>query len=767
MLTQSGTINAPLLEARPERQADSAGAGPFNLGARQIWKIVRRHELLLGSIVFVAVLVVLAIQLTTTPVYEATATVQVEQNDDSGSPDMAARNQQRVFNEAGIYRSRSLTQRVVQDLKLAQDPRFTEAPLPPDAVLTSQQLTRLTGWLMSMTSIEAVKDSDLIEITVRSTSPELASEIANQYPASLDAYRSELRDHRQGQIVGQLDSERDRLAKEAHQAEQAVADFRESHQMLTGAGGSEDYAQINRIAVEAASAAAMRAAQSARAAGVRQAVSNITTVTATSPLLDQQKRQLDELMRSRSELSQMYGSEHPRMRAVQAQIAEASGAMQREQARVIAAAQTQAQTDAAREAGLAQSEAASAASRASQLDGTLHAITGKAFANTAAAVQLNALERNAEAARSAFAAMSARAQQVKASLAESGIHSRLMSPAAVPELPVSPQPKTATFAAFIGSLIIGLVIVFGIELTDNRLWSAEQIYQHFGLRTFAMMPELTGPAVTSAEENPVLKDPQSLFAEVARGLGSEVADLAISGQAQTVLITSPITGDGKSTVTLSLLAAAVAMGRRAVVVDLDLRRPGETVLRSTEDRERRPDLVDYLTGSVDAKHVLPAPATLELGADAARDVATYEPVVIGAREPARNPLALMRLGRVNRLLDTLRPEYDLIIINAPATLATRDSRILMDAADHTLLVVRWGKTTIEQVRASLQVLQRPVDGVVINRVDYAEHARRGYGDAVQFYMDSAEYFAGEMPTRRRWYQRMKDFTWRRSAREYA
>ncbi|HKY80750.1 MAG TPA: AAA family ATPase, partial [Sphingobium sp.] len=413
------------------------------------------------------------------------------------------------------------------------------------------------------------------------------------------------------------------------------------------------------------------------------------------------------------------------------------------------------------------SEAAASASRAGQLEGTLRAITSKAFANTAGTVELNALERNAEAARAAFAAMSARAEQAKTSLDASGIHSRLMSPAAIPQSPVSPRPKSATFAAFIGSLIIGLVIVFGIELTDNRLWSAEQIYQHFGLRTFAMLPELTGDAVMSAKANPVLQDPQSLFAEVARGLGSEVADLAIPGRAQTVLITSPITGDGKSTVTLSLLAAAVAMGRRAIVVDLDLRRPSESVLRSTEDQDRRPDLIDYLAGAADASHVLPAPPVAELSAGDSRDIVTFEPVVISAREPARNPVALMRIGRVNHLLEQLRQQYDLMIINAPPTLATRDSRMLMDAADHTLLVVRWGKTTIEQVRASLQVLQKPVDGVVINRVDYAEHARRGYGDPVQFYMHSAEYFEGEMPRQRRWYERMVDFPWRKKGEDFA
>lgn len=759
MLSQSGTLNAPLLEAMSDRPMEG-GSRPSSLSARQVIKIIRRHELLLGAIVFFAVLIVLVVQLTSTPIYQATATVQVELNDDSGSPDMAARNQQRVANEAGIYRSRSLAERVVQDLKLASDPRFVETPLPPNAVVDNRRLSRLAGRLISSISISSSKDSDFIDITVRSESADLASEIANQYPASLAAYRSVMRDDRQGKIVSQLDDERARLATEAHQAEQAVADFRRQHQMLTGAGGSEDYQQINRIAAEAVSAAAMRAAQSARAAGIASAVSNITTAGATSPLLDQQRRQLDDLTRTRSELAMMYGSEHPKMRGVEAQIAETTGSMQQEQARVIAAATTQAQNAAAREAGIARSEAASAASRAGQLEGTLRSITGKAFANTAATVELNALERNAEAARSAFTAMSTRAQQVKASLAASGIHSRLMSPAAVPQEPISPRPKSATFAAFVGSLILGLLVVFGIELTDNRLWNAEQIYHQFGLRTFALLPELDGDALRSAKANPVLQDPQSLFAEVARGLGSEVAELAQPGRAQTVLITSPITGDGKSTVTLTLLAAAVAMGRRAIVLDLDLRRPSD-VLRPTDDAGGKPDLIDYLSGAVDARHMLPTLAlTQRPGAEQPSEITTYEPVVLSAREPARNPAAIMRLGKVNDLLDHLREHYDLLIINAPPTLATRDSRMLMDAADHTLLVVRWGRTTIEQVRAALQVLQKPVDGVVINRVDYAEHARRGYGDPVQFYMDSAEYFSGEMPTPRRWYERMAPSRWR-------
>ena len=66
----------------------------------------------------------------------------------------------------------------------------------------------------------------------------------------------------------------------------------------------------------------------------------------------------------------------------------------------------------------------------------------------------------------------------------------------------------------------------------------------------------------------------------------------------------------------------------------------------------------------------------------------------------------------------------------------------------------------------MQVLQDEVDGVVFNRVDYAEHARRGYGDSVQFYMDSAGYYSGEVPTRRTLSERFANF-WQRSPSDAA
>src|SRR3546814_14911870 len=80
------------------------------------------------------------------------------------------------------------------------------------------------------------------------------------------------------------------------------------------------------------------------------------------------------------------------------------------------------------------------------------------------------------------------------------------------------------------------------------------------------------------------------------------------------------------------------------------------------------------------------------------------------------------------------------------------------------MVVDWGKTTVDQARAALEILEYNVAGVAFNKVDYAEHARRGYGDAVQYYTHASVYYNDKpQPRKYEWLlQRMeavKDRIW--------
>lgn len=725
------------------------------MSPRQIWLLLRRHIVLVATIVCTCVAVVLALQLRLPDLYEATSTVQVELNDATGTNQAdAARNQQRVANEARIYRSQALAERVVKDLQLQRNPKFNGGE-----TISNQQATTL---LLARTTVVSANDSDFIDIVVRSTSPELATKIANQFIDSLQKLRSSRRQAWRDNLSRALAVERTRLAGQVEEAERAVANFRREHNMPIGAGSAEDYQQMNRIAVEAASAAAMNSATAARSASVDSASRMRTVAGASSPVMEQLQRQYDDLTRERSQLSVALGVNHPDMQRVEAQLGQVRGDLDRERSAVVAAQQARINADAGREQTLAAGEASAAAARAGQLQARLSSLSTSAFQNNANNVDLASLDRRAEVARQAYLTTAQRAQTVRSELETTGVNSSVVSAATVPLVPIAPSPKKMALAAFVGSLLLALLLVFCIEMFDNRLRSGDQLSRLFGLRTLAMLPLLPREIAMTTEDNPVLTEPQSLFAEVARNLAGEIAGIAQGAHGQSVLVTSPLPGDGKSSVALTLAAAAGSMGRRAVVVDLDLRRPGPSILRSIQGGVETPDLIAFLTGTAELHRLLP-----HNGLDETPPPEGWRPVVLSTREAVPNPAALVQGWQVNRLLERLREHFDLVIINAPAILAVRDASTLSGIADSTLVVVRWGTTTVEQLRAAMQLLHNKVVGAVFNQVDYREHARRGYGDAVQFYMGSASYYSDSMPEHRSWVrslsQRMRSAFTRQAA----
>lgn len=725
------------VQDREQRGPDPA---MYNLQLRYIQRIVMRHRWLIVSIVGAAVTLAVLSQILATPMYQTSSTVQVELTDEEGAnqAEAASRNAQRVENEAKIYRSRAVAETVVRDLELTSNSRFMGSAARPEGKVREQDRALATTRLVNAVSILNNEKSDLIDIQVTLPHPKLAARIANQYPDAAQKMRLTRREQRRVQLLAGLDKQVARLAGDVSAAERRVADFRRQAGMLEGAGSGEDLAQINRIAAEAASADGMRSAMAAKTAGVARAAGIHTIAGADSPLLQQQEREYESLLNERARLSSLYGSGHPEMVRVQNQITALEGNIRRERAAAAAVAAAQARASAAQQTALAASDSAAATARANRLKGELSQLLAKAYANTSNNVELSRLEREAEVARDVYMATHKQAEQVRALLGVVGVNSTLVSPATVPTDPISPTPKKTIAAAFLGSLVLSLLLVFAKELMDDKVRSVEQVRRWFGLPTYGMFPLIPGLHTTSLEDSPVVREPQSLFAEVARATHSEVVDLGRGYQPHTVLITSPLPGDGKSTVALSLCAAACAVGRRAIVVDFDLRRPG--VMQDIQRQSEGPDLVELLLNPP-AKYL---PARPEEDSTS-REIISYKPELLSVREPVKDPASLISHRRVAVLMERLREQYDLIIVNGPAALAVRDARTLSQIADHTLMVLCWGRTTIDEVKATMQQMSGKIDAAIFDKVDYAEHARRGYGDSVQFYMDSAAYYTGEVP----------------------
>ncbi len=740
----AGTLPYRDVPYYPEPVATGSGYGLSDL-----IRLVQRNRLLILAVVVPATLATLAWQLLSPTLYSTAVSVKVELIDDFGDnqADVMARNSQRVANEVKLYRSNATAERVVRDLQLHRDPAFArEMGGQPEGV-ESKQVRSGARTLMAMTAVESDTGSDQIEVQVTSRSPELAAKIANQIPESVAALRIQSTDQRRRELLASLDQKRLKGEGEATEAARQLADFRISNRILVGGGGAEDLQQVNRIAIEAASARGMQAAAAAQSAGVVRAAGIRSVSAAGSPVVQHLRQQEAAVAAELAQLSQTHGAMHPDMQRLGGRLGELRSSLAREEAGALATAGEAAGAEGARMAQLARSESAGASARAGQMSGILAYTTQQAFQNANNSVELERLARIADQAAKSVQEITTRIAQVRATTEQEGVTSDIISPAVASHQPVAPLPLKMTAMALLGSGLLGLMLAFTRELVDNKLRTVAQVRRLFGLPTLGMLPLLEHGVSSDLKESPVVQDPQSLFAEVARATYSEIQALSPDGGPQTVLVTSPLPSEGKSVVALSLAVAAVAMGKRAIVVDLDLRKAG--IIQQIQQRLDSPDLLDLLKGKVDLKRITATalPKLPELDFDGAT-VDMSRMALLSVSKPVAQPAAVIGSQRLEMLIDSLRPKFDLIVINAPPTLAVRDAVSMVDLADHTVLVARWGRTTTDQMRAALELLNpERVDGVVYSHVDYAEHARRVYGDSIQYYFESSDYYGGAKPQR--------------------
>ncbi|MGB3710459.1 MAG: succinoglycan biosynthesis protein exop, partial [Erythrobacter sp.] len=646
-------------------------------------------------------------------------------------------------------------QAVVEQLDLMDDSDFVREMGGVPSGSVTERMSTAVSTLLDMTSVQSEEGSDLIELTAVSRSPELAASIANSFPEAVRDLKQARSFERRNELITELDAEREQRMERAVDAAERLAEFRVENRMLVGAGGAEDLAQVNRIAAEAASAAAMGSGSAAQSAGISRAAGVRSTAGATSAAVQQLQRQEAELSAQYARLSQTYGNGYPELARVQTELQSVRSSLSREQDAARQAAQSQANAEAERVRQMARADAARDAARAGQLQAVVGSLTSRAYENAVNTPLLQQLEREAITTADAVAEIADQITQVQSEQLVEGVTSNIISPATPNGERISPSPLKTTIVVLVGAGILAMMIAFTMDVLDDRLRTVAQIRKYFGLPVFGMLPALEEGVSPKLRESPVFKDPQSLFAEVARSTYAEVRALMPLNQSQSVLVTSPLPGDGKSVIALTVAAAAVAMGKRAVILDLDLRRSG--ILQKIQEDLESPELMDVVRGHVDLHGLIAPPdpddkdekdAGMELVDQSSTEEMIGRFMLLSASQPVAEPAAVLSSARFRQLVLELKSRFDLVVVNAPAVLAVRDARSMCDYTDDTILVAKWGETTIEQFRATLEMLgSGNVAGCVYNHVDYAEHARRRYGDSIQFYHDASDYYTGSVPAK--------------------
>ncbi len=271
-----------------------------------------------------------------------------------------------------------------------------------------------------------------------------------------------------------------------------------------------------------------------------------------------------------------------------------------------------------------------------------------------------------------------------------------------PTVPSTPRTARNTVLGLIVGLALGLVAAFARDALDRRIRTSRDAHDRFGWAVLGRVGQTAlGSTGAAPSVGTVIATPADI--EAFRILRTNLSAISTNRPLRSVLITSGLPQEGKSSVAAGLAAAAAAAGQRTLLVDADLRRP---VLAKRFGLKPSPGLAQYLGGAADPKSVLRTikikPGSRGLrhsGEGGTGDDGGRSLVCIPAGDATGEPAELLASERCREFIATVSRGYDLVVIDSPPLLATADPLELMPYVDVTLLCVRLGASTADEAEA--------------------------------------------------------------------
>lgn len=732
--------------------ADSSGLP--ELDPLVFLRILWRHKVAIVATIMVVCGLTVALLSQVTPKYDAEALVLIggSENTLSGLENVVqglTADEPEILSQIEVLNSRRLAERVIDEVGLYKVAEFNPSLGPkkqglsdkvkglasmvpwlgikapsenainflPAEVRAERQRTEIVDLYIKALKTEPKQKSRVISIAFRSEKPELAARLANSLADSYIEDQLDTKFQAVEQLASWLDERLDSLGGEVQRSEKAFEDFRAGAGFNQGATVSLVVEQISQLNGQRSVARSLLAEAKSRltiadrlsAQGNAGALSQVLS----SPTIQAQKSRQTDLLRREAELAAQYGDRHPVMLNVRADLKRLSSQIEEETKAVLLSIE---------------SEADAAQARVEALDLEISALELKAQQSNESEIQLRALQREATANSALFETFLGRFKQTSEQFGLERPDARVISYAAAPLKAAAPKKTLILSVALVFSVVLGTVVALVLEWTDRGFRSTVQLEGTLGIPSLGFVPKVAGIRRSGRRpEDLVQERPGSPFAEMLRSLHTSILLARTKPEQKVVLTTSAIPNEGKTTFVLSLARMVAGSGQRVLLIDCDVRRPSvHESMNAQNDR----GLVDYLLDGLTLYDVV------------RKDEATGVDFITSGRL-THDSAALFRADRMKSLLDRVRGQYDLILLDSPPVLPLSDARILAGVADLCVFAVRWRDTGRDLAVAALKQLREShatMAGAVLTQVDVKQNAKQGYGDTWRYYGKFKQYY---------------------------
>lgn len=675
-------------------------------------RTLKEHRII-ALAAFVIVLGGVVIGTALTPrIYESEARVEVESADTPtliSRPDASIPQTDPTYlqTQISLFEGSDLALAVVRKLGLAYNPEFVPgnsvriskqpADLPDGnihATAVTEQEKRAVSRLASHLSVTLVKNSRLVSVAFRSRDPNLAALVAN---TMVDTFIERSHERKYETAVREtewLTRQLDDLRGNIQKATQALASFQKDNAILDvntdQSPTTAKLTELNRQLVQAKREriqweAALKTAQNMRPDAVPQVRDS-----------EVNQQLVERLADTRAELSQMlaiYGHNNSAVRKLEAQAEELDHSIAAERERALA------QLNASYTSALAQEE---------MTERALQQATASAGVMSRTMLQYDFLKKEVQTSEDLYNSLYGRLKEATLS-AEIKSGSLIKTATAWPdETPVRPRWTLNLVLGFLGALIISLAIPFIIEVFETRVRTPEEIADLTGLNTLALVPRMGKRQLLAKGDNPA-----GPLSEAIGNLAVGVRVAAENPRPKTILITSPRSGEGKTSVTLNL-AFSLAKSHRVCLMEVDLRAP-------------KVGRILGLSGGGDLAEVLRGAALLKT---ALRQVPEHPNLSVVATSKACPDAGELIIGdSMRRVTRELAAMFDYVLLDALPLIPFVDARYLARLCDGVVLVVSADSTTREAVLAGARLVRNegtPLLGVVLNKVRWKSPLYQDY-----------------------------------------
>jgi exopolysaccharide transport family protein len=708
---------------------------------REILRVLRRHTRIIAAVTALFVLLALIFVALVTPLYTATTTVLIDPRRasvlDSGTqaPSNFGTDDTSIESQVSLIQSVAVRHRVVNELKLTEDPEFVPprgvvdfvrslfSRKPADGASVGDMLrARASESLSRRVKITRQRSTFLVDIDASSRDRAKAARIANAFAQAYFIEQVHSKADAAKAAANWLGGQIDELKARVLASDKAVQDFRAANNLIVAQGVSVNDQQIgdlNNKLIEARAEAAEARAKYDQVQSIAKSGGDPGSITEAlgSEMIARLRTQYADLAKTEADLATKFGPRHPMLETARAQMRETKNLVNAEIQRILQARRHSYEVASAREASLQKS---------------LDQLQNVSSASGQTQVRLRELQRQAEANRTLYESFLARYKETAAQESLELPDSRVVTQAIAPVTPSFPKVPLTLGLALVLGLGFGCLSALAVDYLDRRVKTQNQARAASGLPAIAVMPSVgvrelahlakrgraalkgydprTARLLPPALQPPLLRyaieQPTSAFAESVRAVRFALQQTARARLTQVIMVTSAVAGEGKTTLSVNLALSMASIGIKTALVDGDLRNSALTRSMCPRARMGLLDVALADTPLHQAMLIDPSSNLAILPSPAPADVSLLAEFVSSEG--------------MNSVLGTLRNHFDAIIVDSPPLLPLVDGRAIAELADCVVLTIGWDQTPQDVVLRATELLGHVHDrvlGTVLTRVD--------------------------------------------------